>query len=449
MAVSTVGSGIDPATIAAQLTASERAPADARLAKTETAIKAQVSAIGSLRSAMSNLQTALRTLSGTQTTQARSVSLSATNGFSATVASGAPTGQYQVEVLALASAQKLASAAFVDDKAVIGNGQLSITAGEHSFTVEIAEGADSLAEIRDAINTQAGGKGLQATIVTGDNGAQLVLSAIDSGTAKTITVSASGGNGGLAALTYPGSGGGMTQLVAASDARISVDGIVRTSASNTITDLVPGISFTLKEAEVGKIVQMNVGNDTAAQLTAVKSFVTNYNAALYAIASATTYNATTKVAAALNGDAMVRGMTRELRDMVGGDVTALKAMGITIGKDGTLTLSDADFNTAIAKDPAAVSTLFGNAEGSLGSKLNASMTALLSSDGPLKTRDDSLTERTKQLTRQRDALDRRMTLTEARYKAQFVALDTMMTKLQSTSDFLTQQLSTSSTSSSS
>ncbi|MHC9086404.1 flagellar filament capping protein FliD [Luteimonas sp. RIT-PG2_3] len=448
MAVGTVGSGIDPATIAAQLTASERAPADARHAKTETAIKAQVSAIGSLRSAMTNLQTALRALSGNQATQARSVALSATTGFSATVSAGAPTGQYQVEVLALASAQKLASAAYADDKAVVGHGQLTITAGEHTFTVDIAEGADSLAEVRDAINAQAAGKGLQATIVTGDGGAQLVLGALDSGTAKTITVSASGGNGGLAALAYPAGGGGMSQLVAASDAQIKVDGIVRTNASNTITDLVPGISFTLKEAEAGKVIQMTVGTDTAAQLTAVKTFVTNYNAALYAIASTTTYNATTKVAAALNGDAMVRGVTRDLRDMVGGDVTALKAMGITIGKDGTLTLSDADFNAGIAKDPAAVSKLFGSAEGSLGGKLGASMTALLSTDGPLKSRDDSLAERTKQLTRQRDALDRRMTLTEARYKAQFLALDTMMTKLQSTSTFLTQQLSSSSTSSS-
>ncbi|KPN17384.1 hypothetical protein AO715_04855 [Xanthomonas sp. Mitacek01] len=443
MALGTVGSGIDPTTTARQLVASERAPADARFAKTESKIKAEVSAIGSLRSAMSNLQSALRTLSGTQTSMARTVGLSANTAFAATASGGAPTGQYQVEVLALASAQKQSSAAFPGGTtAAVGSGTLAITAGEHQFSIEIVDGKNTLADIRDAINNAASGKGLQAAIITGDDGAHLVLTALDSGQSKAIALDATGGDAGLQGLVS-----GMSVIAPAQDAVVKVDGIERTSASNVITDLVPGISLTLKEASPGKPVTMTVANDTAAQLAGVKGVVEKFNAALYAVASATNYNATTKVAAALNGDAMVRGMSRELRDMIGGDVIALKELGITIGKDGTLTLNDANFNAGIAKDPAAVSKLFGAGETSLGTRLGAGMTAILDADGPLKTRDESLTQRTKVLTQQRDALDRRMTLAEARYKAQFVALDAMVTKLQSTSNFLSQQLSSSTKSS--
>ncbi|MFL6587661.1 MAG: flagellar filament capping protein FliD [Luteimonas sp.] len=450
MALGAVGSGIDPATTAQQLVAAERAVADQRLARTDTKIKAEVSAVASLRSAMSALQSAIRTLATPTASQPRTVGLSSTGAFTATAATGAPTGQFQVEVTQLASAEKIASAPFSTDAAAsVGTGTLSIQAGEHSFDIEIVDGRNSLADIRDAINAKAAGNGVQATLVNGDGGTRLVLSAVDSGTANAITVSASGGDGGLSTLAYAGSDtpGGTTQLVAPKDAIIVVDGITRTNASNTITDLLPGISFTLTEAKPGTTVQMHVGIDTAAQLASVKTFVEKYNAALSTIASLTSYNEATRTGAALNGDSMVRGLTRQLRDMVGSDVTQLKSMGIEIAKDGKLTLNEADFTTAVAKDPSIVTTAFGAGD-TLGTKLNKQMTDLLAFDGPLKTRDDSLTQRTKTLTQQRDALDRRMSLAEARYKAQFVALDAMVAKLQSTSNFLTQQLSSSSTGSS-
>ncbi|VXC07395.1 Flagellar hook-associated protein 2 [Luteimonas sp. 9C] len=435
-----VGSGLDPATTAQQLVAAERAVADNRLARTETKIKAEVSAVATLRSAMSALQSALRTLAAPAASQPRSVGLSSAGAFTATAASGAPTGQFEVEVQQLARAQKLASGPFDTAAAsVVGTGTLSISAGAHQFDIEIVAGKNSLGDIRDAINAQAAGKGVQATLVNGDGGTRLVLSAVDSGTANTITVSANGGDGGLAQLS---TGAGMTSLVAAQDAMVVVDGITRTSASNTITDLLPGISFTLTEAKPGTTVQMNVGIDTAAQLASVKTFVEKYNAALSTTASLTSYNAATQTAAVLNGDSMVRSLTRELRDMVGGEVTMLKDMGIAIAKDGKLTLNEADFTAAVARDPSVVGKGFGTGD-TLGAKLNGTMTSLLAADGPLKTRDDSLTQRTKTLTQQRDALDRRMSLAEARYKAQFIALDTLVTKLQSSSNFLSQQLSSS------
>ena len=155
----------------------------------------------------------------------------------------------------------------------------------------------------------------------------------------------------------------------------------------------------------------------------------------------TAYNTTTQVAAALNGDSMVRGAARELRDTVSAEVTDLKAIGISINKDGTLKLDEAAFDAAMLKDPAPASRLFASGTTSLAGRLDAALDHLLDDDGLLDSRSDALSARTKALAKQRSALDYRMTQAEARYRAQFTALDSMVTSLQSTSNFLSQHLS--------
>lgn len=441
----TSGSSIDPTTMASQLVAAERAPTDTRYAATATKISSQVSAVATLRSAFANLDSSLTVLQGGTTANARAVSLSASTGFSASAASGAARGSYAVEVISLATAQKLSSTGFAASSTVVGTGNLSISFGDTTLSVDITDANNTLSNIRDAINTAAGGTGISASIVTGDDGAHLVLTSLDGGSANKITVAASGGDGGLSAFAYDGSGtSGMSQLVAASDAQVKVDGVLRTSSSNTITDLVQGVTLNLKAAAPGTTINMEVTTDTSAQLAAVKDFVTKFNAALYAIASTTNYNATTKVAAALNGDSLVRGTSRQLRDMLSSNVTDLKALGISIGTDGTLTMVDADFTAGLTKDPAALTRLFGSGSDSMAGKMSTLSGALIDSDGLLSNRSTSLTAQTKKLDAQKEALDTRMAAAEARYKAQFTALDTLMTQLQSTSDFLTQQLASSS-----
>ena len=141
---------------------------------------------------------------------------------------------------------------------------------------------------------------------------------------------------------------------------------------------------------------------------------------------------------------MVRGVSSQLRNTLSANVVDLKSLGISIGTDGTLTLDQTQFNAGLSKDPAALSRVFGSGSDTMAGKMATTMGAMIDSGGLLSTRSDSLTAQTKKLDAQKEALDTRMAAAEARYKAQFTALDTMMTKLQSTSDFLTQQLNKSS-----
>lgn len=438
---------LDVPTMVAQLVAADRAQPDARIDRGERQVNAQVSAIGMLRSAFAALGTALTGLSSNDNIQARKAILPAEANFSATTTAGAAAGRYQVEVLELATAQKLTSGAFAADAAV-GTGTLTISAGDTTLTIDIAAPDNTLTGIRDAINAKAGGKTVTASIVTGDDGPHLVLNAVATGSAGALTVTADGGDGGLSALAYaPDGASGLTQLLPATDARLKVDGIERTSSTNTVADVISGVSLTLTKAEPGTVRELRIEGDGSLQRAAAKSFVGAYNAALGAIAQTTTYNTATRVGAALNGDSMVRNTARDLRDITSGNVNDLKAMGITINKDGTLKLDEAAFDAGLAKDPAVSARLFAAGGDGLAAKLDAVVDRLVEPEGLLEGRSDSLAARTKSLQTQRSALDFRMTQAESRYRSQFTALDVLLSSLQTSSDYLTQQIAAFDTSS--
>lgn len=437
-----IGSGLDVATIVQQLVAADRGPSDARFDRTGRQLQAQISALGTLRAAFSGLRTAVNALSSKDAALARSVNVPTGANFSASATAGASIGRYQVEVMAIASAHKLGSAAFAATSTVVGTGTLTLTSGATTLTIAIDATNNTLAGIRDAINTSAGGKTVAASIVTANDGAHLVLSALDTGAANAITLTASGGNGGLAVLDYnPPAASTMTVLSAAADSQVKVDGFLRTGPSNTVTDLISGVSLTVTKAEPGVVRELGITSDPAVQHNAAKNFVNAYNASIASIATTTAYNATTKIAAALNGDSLVRGASSQLRDIVSADVSDLKTLGITINKDGTLKLDDAIFDAAMAKDPAPAARLFGAGSTSMAGKLDATLDRLLDPGGLFDNRSDGLTSRTKTLDKQRAALDFRMSQAEVRYRTQFTALDSLVTKLQGTSNFLSQQLS--------
>jgi len=435
-----IGSGLDVATLVQQLVSAERAPTANRIDTLERKTKAEISAFGSLRSAFDGLRSALTRLRSGDTSEARKATVQAEAAFTATATTSAAIGTYSIEVIARASAHKLASAAFATAETAVGTGHLTIASGDTTLEVDIDAEHATLQGVRDAINKAAQGKGVAATIVQADDGAHLVLSAAATGAGNALRITASGGDGGLAAFAYaPPAASTMQQLQAAADARIKVDGFERSSPTDSIGDMIQGVTLTVTDAAPGTVKTLTVAADTSVLRTAAKSFVSAYNASINTIGSVTRYDAGTKVAAALNGDALMRGVNQDLRSQLGNAVSDLKALGITIEANGTLKLDDAAFDAGMAKDPAVARRLFTSDDG-LAAKLQASMERLLAGDGVLKSRDDNLTRRSKSIADQRTALDERMSQLEERYRAQFVALDELMTKMQSTSSYLAQQL---------
>jgi flagellar hook-associated protein 2 len=196
-----VGSGLDINGLVEKLVAAERAPQQAQITRRQTSTVTTISALGTLKGALGSFQNALAPLSTLSSITSRSAVSSSPDIFSASATSSASPGSYDIEVLSVASAHQLSSNAFLSGSThVVGTGTLTIGVGTASFQIGIPDTANTLAGIRDAINSATGNDNLvRATIVNSNGGAHLVLSSQVTGAANAITVAAEGGDG----VTHP------------------------------------------------------------------------------------------------------------------------------------------------------------------------------------------------------------------------------------------------------
>lgn len=430
-----IGSGLDVNGLVSGLIAAERAPADTRLKRDESSAKAQISAFGALSGALSGLQTALDAFKGAGADPGRKAIIADGAGFTASAGTTAVPGSYGVRVETLATAHKLQSAAFAAD-AQVGYGKLTLqVGGDDPIEVDIAQGEGTLADIRDAINAKAGSQGIGASIVHGDAGDVLVLTSPRTGIDGSLSLTASGGDGGLSAFTNLA----MSQITAAGDAEVWVDGVKRTSASNRLTDLIDGVTLDLTKAQPGQSFDLAIGADGSSLRTRMEAFVKAYNTAITTLRTQSAAGDKDTAGATLSGDATPRAITQALRTAMGTAYAEMSGLGLATAKDGTLTLDGAKFDAAIAADSGAVRAVLGDGA-DYASSLRATFTAYLGDDGIIGDRTEALNDRLDAIADQREALDRRMAAMEANYRRQFTALDAMMAQMQSTSAFLAQQL---------
>ena len=432
-----IGSGLDVNSLVTQLVAAERAPADNRLNSDQSTAKTQISAFGALNSVLSGLQTALDAFKGAGADPDRTATVAAGAGFTASASTTAALGHYSVRVEKIATAQKLQSAA-VASGTQVGYGTLTLQVGsDTAVNVAIAQGKGTLADIRDAINAATGSQGVSASIVHGDAGDVLVLASPRTGAGGALTITTSGGDGGLSVLAT--GSGTLTQVSAAGDAEVWVDGVKRTSASNHLTDLIDGVTLDLTKAQSGVEFDLGIAGDPSPLHKRVDAFVKAYNSAITTLRTQSAAGDKDNAGGPLSGDATPRAIIQALRGAMGLDYADMAALGLKTAVDGTLTLDGGKLDAALAADPGAVRKAFGDGA-SYATSLRATLTAYIGDDGVIDTRTQALNDSLKRIADQRADLDRRMAQMDADYRRRFTALDSMMAQMQSTSSFLTQQL---------
>jgi flagellar hook-associated protein 2 len=443
-----LSSGIDINGLVAQLVAAERAPAEQRLSRQQARVDAQVSALGQLRGALSTLQSTLTPLRTVEAFQTRAATSSDRTVFEATATSTAAPGTYSIEVDRLASAQRLASAAFAGGSgSTVGTGTLTLSLGATSFQISVIEGNQSLAAIRDAINSAADNPGIQASIITAADGARLILASRQTGAANTMRITTSGGDGGLNALVYdPGNVTNLTELSAAQDARVLIEGFEVTSSTNSISGAIEGVTLNLLAADSGSVKTLTVSNDTTQALEKIRKFVADFNTAATTMAKLRAFDPATRIGGPLLGDAMLRGIEASLRREISNRVAAatapydtLAGVGITTNSDGTLKLDETRLSNALRAGFDVVGQLFGSDNG-IAARLYGIVDAAIRGDGQVTTRTERLQRDKRSIDQDRVALDRRMESVERRYRAQFIAMDSLLAQLQSTGSYLAQQL---------
>jgi flagellar hook-associated protein 2 len=378
-----IGSNLDINSIVSQLMAIERQPLTA-LDRKEASYLAELSAYGSVKGALSTFQTTIASLASTSKFGGRKASLADTTVATVTAGEKAAAGTYSLEVQTLAQAQKLKSGVFAATTDTVGSGTLTIQFGTYSggaftanaerasTTISIPAASNSLAGVRDAIN--AANAGISASIVNDGTGNRLVISSNYAGTANAlkITVDDDDGNdtnaSGLSQLAYDASSGGtanLTQTAAAQNAVAIIDGITITKASNVITDAIEGVTLTLAKSNTGTPTTLTVAKDTTATKSAVESFVKAYNDLNENLRDVSAYDAETKQAAVLQGDATVRTIQSQLRTVLNAQIdpapaglATLPDIGVTFQKDGTLKLDSAKLDKVLADPTKDVATLF-------------------------------------------------------------------------------------------
>lgn len=445
-----IGSGLDIAGLVQSLVQAEGKAQAARLDKREAGFQARLSAYGSFRAAVDKLRSALAALKSPSAFGGRTATSGDPEVFKATATGSAVAGTYDIQVDQLASAQKLRSAPRADASAVVGTGTLVVKVGTRSLTLAIDAGNGTLAGIRDAINGAAGNPGVTASIVTGTAGAQLVLTSRNTGAASTITVTQSGGDGGLAALAYDPSTStyGLTEVTAAADARIFVDGVAVTSASNSFASVIAGVTIEVTgKSATGESTRLVVSDDVPGVRAKIAAFVSGYNALVDSLRGLTSYDAKTRAAGPLLGDATYRDFTESVRRLLSGSAGAggqafgsLAELGIVRKLDGTLELNDAKLSAALASRFDDVAGFLADAKQGLGTRLDSLLERYVGAGGAIDVRTRGLQASIDAIGDQRDALQARLAAYESRLRTQFNALDSLVSRLRSTGDFLTQQL---------
>ncbi|MEX0615902.1 MAG: flagellar filament capping protein FliD [Methylophaga sp.] len=437
-----IGSGIDVNGLVQQLVAAEGQPATQRLDRKEANIQANLSAFGSLTSALSRFQDSVKALQNQDNFLKQTATTSNADLFSVTADKNAVAGSYSVEIVQLAQAAKVRTDSFQADEN-IGTGNLNISLGTSSFDLAITDDNNTLAGIRDAINASEDNPGVRASIINVDGGSRLILTSDELGAANDITVTATDDNAGdgfdLTRLNT------LTTIDAAQDALIRVDNQDISRDSNSFSDVIDGVTFNLKKAEEGTIETLTIAQDNNAVKSRVEGFVAAYNTLNNTINQLSSFNADTGAAGTLLGDSALRGVQTQLRrtltDAVQGvDISTLAELGVTTNQEnGNLQLDTERLNTALTGNFASVADLFASENG-IAKRLDGVLDRYTSSGGVLELRSSGLRSQLDGIADDRERLDSRLEGLESRYRAQFTAMDQLVSQLQSLSGYLDQQL---------
>jgi len=430
-----VGSGIDLAGLLDGLMALERKPLT-NLQSKVSSYNATFSALGTLGSKISALRTAAQNLrpSALQTPLDKFATYSGALGDEkagkVTVGEGAVAGNYSLEIVSLAKGQKTIASGLDSST----GGRIDFTFGnpDRDFSVEVAAGA-SMEDVARAINGKKGD--VSATVVNGN----MILSGKE-GADGAFSIAL---DGGLALNTQN------TQT--ATNAVIKIDGIEVTSQSNKINNALTGVTIDLSLSATPGVTTLSVSRNNEEKLqSSLEAFVKAFNDAVGTMKTLGAYDKETTLAGPLQGKSILRETQSMLSGLVFGAKLSttdsngnsvefnLASIGIGFSKsaDGTLSLDAEKLKAAVAANPEGVAKFAAE----IGKIFDESLDKVVGTGGRIDMNKDGITSSIKMLEKQAEALQRRLEMVEARYRTQFSALDTLVAKMSSTSNWLAQSL---------
>ncbi|WP_226017589.1 flagellar filament capping protein FliD [Novosphingobium sp. FKTRR1] len=450
------GSGINSASLAEQLSTAQFASRLDQLSAKNDKLTTRISAASTLKNMIGSLATSMGD-------RVRTGDLAVTpviaNSTVATVTKGSVTGSgtLSLEVTQLAKGQTLTTPTVSPATATVGSGTLTLRFGSiaaGAFTadasrsqidVTVASGA-TLADVASAINAK--GAGISAYVATSSSGAQLVLKGAD-GAANGFVLEANenAGDPGLASLAWnPATGSAARLKTSASDAAYTLDGVARTSTSNTIADAAPGVSLKLTGTNTGSPTTISFSDPASSITTAMNDLVSALNEIVSELNTDTNANTGT-----LTGDPGARAFRRTLTGLSStvvmpnaatGAPKTLADIGLSTNRDGTFTLDTNKLSKVLASNPSEVSAMFTNGLYGVYATLDKVSRGATSATDP-NSLGGSIATMTKQQTAistlKSDLATKQETL-RTQLVSRYAKLDTKLSDSKSTLSFLTAQI---------
>jgi len=446
LAVSGLASGLDTQGIIQKLMDLERRPIKL-LEQQEDVFQVKLSAYGEVKSALSEFQSAVNDLRYSSNFAASSSTSSNEDILTVTSSGSAVLGSHSIIVSALAQAHTIRSAAFTDSTDVVGTGTISIQVGTgDAVDVTIDSDHETLAGIAQAINSADAG--VSASVIDdGQGNVYLTMTSQESGADNTISVTITNGSTGQLDSLYDG--GVMVTTRAAANCQLTIDGINVQRSSNTISDLISGVTLNLHKADSTQTVEVNITRDTDTIKQKISAFVDAYNKLVDEISSKQAYEEGSS--GPLIGDSTLRSITRSLTNILGQQVTGtqngadtLFSIGISIDRYGKMQMNDTDVTDALTTNISDVTTIF-TADTETSQGIGTALADYLDTvmdpiDGMVTTREDGLQNTIDDLKDKQDSMEARISKREETLQNQFNALEQLIASYQQTSNYLTQQL---------
>lgn len=439
-----IGSGLDTASIVEALVNAERAPKENSLNRQEVDVSVTLTGLGGLKASLEELRSAALDLSLSSNFNKRIVSVSDSDFFTATAASGANTGNYDIEVTALATGTIQESQIFTSGSSTtFGDGTLTFTLGSDTFDIAVTS-TDTLTDIREAINSATENDFVAANLLNNvtdgiDTGSVINFSSSTTGTGNDLVISFTG-DASLADLSD-----NLNESQTAGDASIEIDGLTATSSNNTFVDVIQDITINVNKIHSpgGTTDSLDVKLDTATPSNLIKGFVEAYNAYQEVIQQLGSADSTAP--GLLLGDFTLRQVSSQIRNLFSdnvssatGEFDSLSALGISTTQTGTLEIDTAVLDAAIESDFDKLDELFTGDDG-FATKLRDLVNTYTGSSGVIKSREDSLNSQLSRITDDRLSLNLRIQSLQLRLTKQFATMDAIVAQFNSTQSFVTQQ----------
>jgi flagellar hook-associated protein 2 len=463
-----IGSGLDANSIITKLVELEKQSLTSLKAKASV-LGAQLSAYGTIKSQVASLGDVAIGL-GTAALW-NPLSVSSTNAAAVTAtATGVPSkASYSVEVQQLARGQSVASAVQATGVAMgtgtltielgtWGTGMTGFTPGGSPVSVTVVSGENTLSSIASKINDAAAG--VVATVITDSSGERLSLRSSSTGEVSGFRVQVADDDAtntddtGLSRLGFDpqtaayGMGATSVTTIQALDAKATLNGVPVNSSSNTFASLVPGLSIKVSQVTTAAA-EVTVSQDIATIKSTITGFVDAFNVLNKTIRENTAYDAAKGEGALFQGDSSTVALGNALRTLVGSVTSGaaysrLSDLGITMQRDGSLSVNSAKLGTALTSvDGVKAFFTISNtnaAESGFGVKLKTFTQGLLATSGAVVNKTTALQGSVTANTKEQKKVTDRAAAVETRLRRTYSALDGKMASLNALSTYVTQQV---------